>query len=154
MKGNGANITLMFHIGLFGVKTYSAKSAQNLGVIFDKKTFGLIYLPFAVLVFTTSGSCCIFNQSINQNNFFIRNSINMPLGTLVTTEGRPSRKGMFWDGFWRWQRSWRNGQIVEGCFQREGVQELNALAPVIVFILGTNRVIPLFDFSECDGSGN
>ena len=36
-------------------------------------------------------------------------------------------------------------------FQREGVQELKALAPVMVLILGTNRVIPLFDLSERDG---
>ena len=36
-------------------------------------------------------------------------------------------------------------------FQREGSQELKALAPVLVLILGTDRVIPLFDLSECDG---
>ena len=36
-------------------------------------------------------------------------------------------------------------------FQREGAQELNALAPVLVLILGTDRVIPLFDLSEHDG---
>ena len=36
-------------------------------------------------------------------------------------------------------------------FQREGVQELKALAPVLVLILGTDRVIPLFDLSERDG---
>ena len=35
-------------------------------------------------------------------------------------------------------------------FQREG-QDLNALVPALVLILGTNRVIPLFDLSECDG---
>ena len=36
-------------------------------------------------------------------------------------------------------------------FQREGAQELKALAPVLVLILGTDRVIPLFDLSERDG---
>ena len=36
-------------------------------------------------------------------------------------------------------------------FQREGVQELKALAPVLVLILGTDRMIPLFDLSERDG---
>ena len=36
-------------------------------------------------------------------------------------------------------------------FQREGLQELNALVPVLVLILGTERVIPLFDLSEGDG---
>ena len=36
-------------------------------------------------------------------------------------------------------------------FQREGAQELKALAPVLVLILGMDRVIPLFDLSECDG---
>ena len=36
-------------------------------------------------------------------------------------------------------------------FQREGAQEMKALAPVLVLILGTNRVIPLFDLSERDG---
>ena len=36
-------------------------------------------------------------------------------------------------------------------FQRKGVQELKALALVLVAILGTNRLIPLFDLSERDG---
>ena len=36
-------------------------------------------------------------------------------------------------------------------FQREGVQELKALAPVLVLILGMDRVIPLLDLSERDG---
>ena len=35
-------------------------------------------------------------------------------------------------------------------FKREGAQELNALAPVLVLILGMDRVIPLFDLSERD----
>ena len=30
-------------------------------------------------------------------------------------------------------------------FQREGAQELKALAPVLVLILGMDRVIPRFD---------
>ena len=34
--------------------------------------------------------------------------------------------------------------------QREGAQELKALEPVMVLILGTDRVIPLFDLSEHD----
>ena len=33
-------------------------------------------------------------------------------------------------------------------FQREEVRELKALAPVLVLILGMDRVIPLFDLSE------
>ena len=36
-------------------------------------------------------------------------------------------------------------------FQREMAHELKALAPVLVLILGMDRVIPLFDLSECDG---
>ena len=36
-------------------------------------------------------------------------------------------------------------------FQREGAHALKALAPVLVLILGTNRVIHLFDLSERDG---
>ena len=36
-------------------------------------------------------------------------------------------------------------------FQREGAHELKALAPVLVLILGMDRVIPLFDISERDG---
>ena len=36
-------------------------------------------------------------------------------------------------------------------FQREGAQELKALAPMLVLILATDRVIPLFDLSERDG---
>ena len=40
-------------------------------------------------------------------------------------------------------------------FQREGEQEVKALAPVLVLILGTDRLIPLFDLTERDGrSGN
>ena len=39
----------------------------------------------------------------------------------------------------------------ERLLQREGAHELRALAPVLVLILGTNRVIPLFDLSERDG---
>ena len=35
--------------------------------------------------------------------------------------------------------------------RREGVQDLNALAPALVLILGTDRVIPLIDLSEGDG---
>ena len=34
--------------------------------------------------------------------------------------------------------------------QREGAHELKALAPVLVLILGMDRVIPLFDLSERD----
>ena len=33
-------------------------------------------------------------------------------------------------------------------FQREGAHELKALAPVLVLILGMDRVIPVFDLSE------
>ena len=36
-------------------------------------------------------------------------------------------------------------------FQREGAHELKALAPVLVLILGMDRVIPLFDLSQRDG---
>ena len=39
----------------------------------------------------------------------------------------------------------------ERLFQREGAHELKALAPVLVFILGMDRVIPLFDLNERDG---
>ena len=39
-------------------------------------------------------------------------------------------------------------------FQREGVQELKALASMLILILLTDRVIPLIDPSERDGSGN
>ena len=38
-------------------------------------------------------------------------------------------------------------------FQQEGAQELNDLFPALVLTLGTDKVIPLFDLSECDGSG-
>ena len=36
-------------------------------------------------------------------------------------------------------------------FQREGEPNLNALVPVLVLILGTEGVIPLFHLSEHDG---
>ena len=38
-------------------------------------------------------------------------------------------------------------------FQREGAQELNDLFPALVLTLGADKVIPLCDFSERDGSG-
>ena len=38
-------------------------------------------------------------------------------------------------------------------FQREGAQQLNDLFPALVLTLGTDKVIPLFDPSERDGSG-
>ena len=38
-------------------------------------------------------------------------------------------------------------------FQREGAQELNDLFPALIMTLGTDKVIPLFDLSERDGSG-
>ena len=37
-------------------------------------------------------------------------------------------------------------------FQREGKHELNCHAPVLVLIVGMERVIPVFDLSEHDGS--
>ena len=52
----------MFPIELLGIETYPAKSARNLGVIFDKKTStsAPIYLQSAVHVFTTSGIYDVF----------------------------------------------------------------------------------------------
>ena len=38
-------------------------------------------------------------------------------------------------------------------FQREGAQEPNDLLPALVLTPGTDKVIPLFDLSERDGSG-
>ena len=38
-------------------------------------------------------------------------------------------------------------------FQREGAQELNDLFPALVLTLVTDKVIPIFDLSERDGSG-
>ena len=37
-------------------------------------------------------------------------------------------------------------------FQRDGTQDLKALAPLLVLTIGTNRLILLFDLSERDGS--
>ena len=37
-------------------------------------------------------------------------------------------------------------------FQREGAQKLNKLFPELVLPLGTDKMIPLFDLSEGDGS--
>ena len=39
----------------------------------------------------------------------------------------------------------------ERLFWREGARELKALAPLLILILGMDRVIPLFDLSEHDG---
>ena len=40
---------------------------------------------------------------------------------------------------------------MEGCSKELKVHELKALAPVLVLILGMDRVIRLFDLSERDG---
>ena len=37
-------------------------------------------------------------------------------------------------------------------FQRDGVQECKALAPILVLTLGTDRLIPLLDLNEQGGS--
>ena len=37
-------------------------------------------------------------------------------------------------------------------FQREGAQELNDHFPALIMTLGTDKVIPLCDLSERDGS--
>ena len=37
-------------------------------------------------------------------------------------------------------------------FQRDKVQELKALAPVLVLTLGTDRLVSLLNLSEWDGS--
>ena len=51
----------MFPMELLGVKTYPAKSARNLGVIFDKtSTSAHMYLQSVVHVFTTSGIYSVF----------------------------------------------------------------------------------------------
>ena len=48
----------MFPIELFGVKSYSAKSARNLGVIFDKNfNFWSHISAICSACFTTSGKC-------------------------------------------------------------------------------------------------
>ena len=86
------------------------------------------------------------NQSINQSNLYSTNipgvarlsgatassvlknakslksfrNINRQYRTPVSTGGRPSWRGMFWDVFWRWQPRWLNAQIVEGCSKEKG----------------------------------
>ena len=78
-------------------------------------------------------------------------SIIWSSGALVSTEGRPSQEGMFWRRLLKVATEvaeWRDsGRLL----QREGVQELNALVPALVLILGTDRVIPFFDLSERAG---
>ena len=44
------------------------------------------------------------------------------------------------------------GTDGRGLFQRDGAPACKALAPVLILTLGTNRLIPLFDLSERDGS--
>ena len=56
----------------------------------------------------------------NTRSLKLFRNINRPLGTPVSTGRRPSRKGMFWDVFWRRQPRWLNGQIAEGCFKGKG----------------------------------
>ena len=79
-------------------------------------------------------------------------NFNRPLGTTVSTgEGHAKSKRHLLRRLLKVATEvaeWTdNGRL----FQRERVQELNALAPVLVWILGMDRVIPLFDLSEHDG---
>ena len=53
----------MFHIELYGAKNNPAKSAQNLGVIFDEKVSlsAHIYQQSAAHAFTKCGICGVFS---------------------------------------------------------------------------------------------
>ena len=42
---------------------------------------------------------------------------------------------------------------MASCSKENGAQELNDLFPALVLTLGTDKVIPLCDLSERDGSG-
>ena len=120
----------------------------------------------------------IINQSINQSNFY---SANIPgvarlsgatarsVFKYKVVEAIPShqqtvgRTGVYGGGGeakskrYVWRRLLKVAtEVAEWTdsgrlFQREGAQELKAFAPVLVLILGTDRVIPLLDLSESDG---
>ena len=73
----------MFPIEIFGVETYPAKFARNVGVIFDKnfKFRSNIYLRFAVLVFTTSGTCSVFAITLI---WMVQNCLQMCIAISIT----------------------------------------------------------------------
>ena len=80
----------------------------------------------------------------NTKSLKLFRNINRPLGTAVSTGERP--RCLLRVATELAERT-DSGRL----FQREGAQELDALAPVLVLILGMDRVIPLFDLSERDG---
>ena len=86
----------------------------------------------------------------NTKSLRIFRNINRPLGTPVSTRERPSRKGMFWDVFWRWQLRWLNGQIVEGCSKEKGRKSWRPLRQCWSWSWGRTEWF-LFDLSERDG---
>ena len=111
------------------------------------------------------------NQPINQSNFYSANipslglvaqqadrcsnikslrlfrNINRPLGTPVSTAGKAKSKRYVLRRLLKVDERTDSGRL----FQRKGAQELKALAPVLILILETDRVICLFDLSETGG---
>ena len=70
---------------------------------------------------------------------------------LVSMEGKAKSKRYVWRRLLKVAAEVAEQTDSGRLFQREGTQEIKALAPVLVLIQGTDRVIPLFDLSKCDG---
>ena len=87
----------------------------------------------------------------NTKSLKLSRNINRPLGTPVSKGGEAKSKRYVLRHLLKVATKVAERIGSGRLFQREGVQELKALAPVSVLILGTDRVIPLFDLSECDG---
>ena len=118
------------------------------------------------------------NQSINQSNIY---SANIPgvarlsgatsksvlnskideavpqrqqvIGHVGVYEGKARSKRYIFRQFLKMETEVDERTNSGKLFQREGAQELNYLFPALVLTLGTDKVIPLFDLSEHDGSG-
>ena len=78
--------------------------------------------------------------------------INGTSGVVVSMGGRPSQRDMFWDVSWRFSTEVAERTNSRKLFQRERAQKWTVLAPVLVLNLGTDRLIPLFDLGDWDGS--
>ena len=78
-------------------------------------------------------------------------NINQSSGVPVSMGERPCRKDVSRHVTWRLQLKWLNGQTAAGC-SREKSAWLKCSAPALALTLGTDRVFPLFNLREQDGS--
>ena len=162
---------------IFGVKTDPEKFAWNIGSYYGQKLhLPLTYICSLQLMFLPYPAFTAY--SINQPNFY---STNIPgvarlsgttsrsvlnskidkavpqrqqdIGHASVYGGKARSKRYILRHFLKVETEVDEGTDRGKLFQREGAQELHDLFPALVLTLGTDKVMPLFDLSERDGSG-